>query len=493
MSVEAPQRQSPSSQGVVALTSTVLTVAEVLNEDLRIPDYQRPYKWTIRNADQLLHDIWAFRRRGDYRLGTVILHDRDIVDGQQRYFTLTLLLIALLETVDPDRERRGVTLDDLRQRELPTHGASVSAANLQRNFQHLKTVLRSWSPDDCEALVDFVLDNCQVVVLRLSELDAAFQMFDSQNTRGRALFPTDLLKAFHIREMTGSTVPAELRTKMVNLWESIPPESVNSLFSDYLFKIKRWANGHNVPSQGFSARHVAMFKGIREGNPNNALNRWSMPYLYAKNYTDDFRAENDTLIRYGALRAVEYPFQIDQPVLNGETFFEMVAHYHRMGLALGLFPEDDHSGIEGSKAPFSTKTMETLRSLRGDLQKYRNDKRFDFAINLLECLLLYYLDRFDGQQLERAIQVLLRYTMGLRASMKQLQRATVNNYALGSSPRSPLEGANHFNEIRQALSPADYLLRALPPEPEQWGSYDSLRVYFTTSSYGGHDSISKVQ
>ena len=40
-------------------------------------------------------------------------------------------------------------------------------------------------------------------MLTLKNPDEAFQMFDSQNTRGRALYPTDLLKAFHIRERSG--------------------------------------------------------------------------------------------------------------------------------------------------------------------------------------------------------------------------------------------------------------------------------------------------
>ena len=53
---------------------------------------------------------------------------------------------------------------------------------------------------------------------------------------------------------------------MVRLWEDIPPESINELFSDYLFKIKRWANGHDVPPQGFGSEHIDLFKGIRESD-----------------------------------------------------------------------------------------------------------------------------------------------------------------------------------------------------------------------------------
>lgn len=91
------------------LTANVISVADLINRDLSIPDYQRPYKWTVRNADQLLSDINRFRSSGAYRLGTVIVHGDDIVDGQQRYLTLTLLLIALLEGASGGRDHQGVT------------------------------------------------------------------------------------------------------------------------------------------------------------------------------------------------------------------------------------------------------------------------------------------------------------------------------------------------------------------------------------------------
>ena len=75
------------------------------NIELVIPNYQRPYKWTAKNAIQLLDDIIEAKNDNKevYRVGTLILHyDKDndiynIVDGQQRVTTFALLLLALLE------------------------------------------------------------------------------------------------------------------------------------------------------------------------------------------------------------------------------------------------------------------------------------------------------------------------------------------------------------------------------------------------------------
>ena len=71
--------------------------------NLNIPDYQRPYKWSIQNIEDLLSDITnaiadseRFRAGFRYRIGTIIVHENenghyDIVDGQQRIISLTLL------------------------------------------------------------------------------------------------------------------------------------------------------------------------------------------------------------------------------------------------------------------------------------------------------------------------------------------------------------------------------------------------------------------
>ena len=71
--------------------------------NLVIPPYQRPYKWTAKNAVQLFDDIIEAKNQNKetYRVGTLILHFDakksiyNIVDGQQRTITFSLLLLAL--------------------------------------------------------------------------------------------------------------------------------------------------------------------------------------------------------------------------------------------------------------------------------------------------------------------------------------------------------------------------------------------------------------
>ncbi len=85
----------------------IISVDNLLSMKLQIPPYQRPYKWNIQSVQELLGDISdaiadSERYRNDfkYRIGTIIVHrnskgEYEIVDGQQRIITLTLIKLCI--------------------------------------------------------------------------------------------------------------------------------------------------------------------------------------------------------------------------------------------------------------------------------------------------------------------------------------------------------------------------------------------------------------
>ena len=68
-----------------------------------VPDYQRDYAWTVDEIEQLWIDVKSsFKNRSDYFLGALVLNKEsheedqfDIVDGQQRLATFTILFAVL--------------------------------------------------------------------------------------------------------------------------------------------------------------------------------------------------------------------------------------------------------------------------------------------------------------------------------------------------------------------------------------------------------------
>ena len=79
----------------------IIPVSECLQLNFSIPEYQRPYKWSVQSIDDMLGDINNSVQQSfsysnyRYRIGTIILHKTDdvlnVVDGQQRLISLTLI------------------------------------------------------------------------------------------------------------------------------------------------------------------------------------------------------------------------------------------------------------------------------------------------------------------------------------------------------------------------------------------------------------------
>ena len=178
------------------------------NVTLTVPEYQRPYKWTARNAIQLLDDIIDAKNNDKevYRVGTLILHKNkdnegneryDIVDGQQRTITFSLLLYALYALEEPEKRRVIPFLDQ------QVFDNEFSRHNIPNNLNaFIRRTHKSSEGDDIvdhvrdmKRLRDFIEKQCELIVVITDDLSEAFQFFDSQNARGKALYPHDLLKA----------------------------------------------------------------------------------------------------------------------------------------------------------------------------------------------------------------------------------------------------------------------------------------------------------
>ena len=97
-------------------------LGDIFNDayDFRIPPYQRPYAWTTEQTSALLDDLQTALNTGGnvkieemppYFLGSiVVIKERekapsDVIDGQQRLTTLTILLCVLREIEEEPKRK----------------------------------------------------------------------------------------------------------------------------------------------------------------------------------------------------------------------------------------------------------------------------------------------------------------------------------------------------------------------------------------------------
>ena len=391
--------------------SEILSVNKLLSRQLNVPNYQRPYKWTRKNVSDLFGDIdtaISDSRRPDYtdfkyRIGSIILHNNngqyDIVDGQQRLITLSLIRHAL---------------DSQYTNDLLTHvfADSVSIENIFDNNRFIKEWL-SMHQNQIEKYKNAFDNLLEVVVLEVDKISEAFQLFDSQNTRGKELDPHDLLKAYHLREM--HDYPFE-KLNLVKQWENIPPYQIRELFSLYLFPILNWSQ--KEISRAFLSQDIDTYKGVDV----------KCAYTYAQR-----------------VRKAMPCFQINEPFCAGSDFFKMVEHY------INLI--DDLKNEISSNTRFAQiKRIMDAYTKRGKSDTLQfNSTGFRYAVNLFYCALLFYYDRFHMLD-EMAVKKLFVWAMMIRVDMDNLGMDTINNYAIGNKDKTYTNRIPMFFNIATARS-----------------------------------------
>ena len=371
--------------------------------NLAIPDYQRPYKWTKRNIEELLTDISKAIEEGQkygksykYRIGTILIHNSQdgklyIVDGQQRIISIALVCLYLRPSFHSD---------------LTDHCFSdnVSKQNIRDNYMFIRQWFTLQGDAEKNRFLDALKDIIEVIVITVDEESEAFQLFDSQNSRGKALYPHDLLKAYHLRKMNSSLSEMEHAVKK---WEDEEPSEIKELFSDYIFPIFNWSK--KAKTDTFSDRNIEVFKGAE----------------IKESYTYAMRAFKSSPI-----------FQISEPFIAGNDFFEYVGHY--IQLLRDIKKELEQNG------EFSA------------IQEILSDKSsgLKYCKTLFYCVLLSYYDRFHCFD-KMAVLRLFTWSFMIRTDMQHLGYDTINKYAIGEYNSQYSNNLPVFSLIANARKHAD--------------------------------------
>ena len=419
--------------------------------NLTIPNYQRPYKWTAKNAIQLLDDIIEAKQESKevYRVGTLILqHDfskqcYNIVDGQQRVITFTLLLKAL-----------GVKNITFLQEKLTDN--PYTRENIASNYRaferrlYAMAELRTKAKGTEEELYDdrvikelreFIEMRCELIVVVTNDISEAFQFFDSQNARGKKLYPHDLLKAYHLREMDNVS---ETETEaIVRRWEDVSQRTLASLFGDYLYRLREWVRD-NRPVE-LDEHNIDKFKGISKKDNLPYAQYYKGAYAYADMF-------NRSAVPFVSGMANMRPFQIVAPIIAGKPFFDYTNHY--FNILKDIQNNDKYVGyfINGNQI------VETL-----DLRKYKNGVGNRITRLLFDLAALLYVDCFcpdlpsrtDLDLFEQFIVMDFIWAYSLRAQYYNLGWLSAQNYVMGTS--YCINAFNLYKKISESSSPSALL------------------------------------
>jgi hypothetical protein len=217
---------------------------DILSLPLTIPNYQRDYCWEEENVKCLLNDIFChldnqISQSDKYRMGSIILHNNngkyDIIDGQQRLITLSLLINELGVYPKLLDEKLGTK----KSLKYIAFNKYLIKSHIQKNMQK--------TPNLSGRVLDLL--EFSVLVLKNTSLDLAYTFFSNQNSRGVELTDYDLLKAHHLRFIPQTYEQQSMRAAQV--WNKMIEDGrkqseeyelpdYERTLDTYIYRLRKW-------------------------------------------------------------------------------------------------------------------------------------------------------------------------------------------------------------------------------------------------------------
>lgn len=327
-----------------------------------VPRYQRAYKWGEKQINDLFNDIdnAIQEAQGEYFVGTVVAAktspDRpEIVDGQQRLATTTILIAAIRDYFIKDREdsqgaeivensylfRRDLKTREVQPRlqlsgadhdfflrkvlaapsddrdavlpEKDSHRRIVLAQQLAREHI-LKIVERSRSPEDLlERRLKYLSEQTRVILVEVPSYQNAFMIFETLNDRGITLAIADLLKNY-LFHRAGNRID-EVQQRWIEMFATIESAADEETVKDFIRH--QWSSTHGL------TRERQLYDAIKQqiSTPKAAfeyvglLNKDAVLYAALQNNSHEFWKGYGTATRHHVARIADLGMERITPLL----------------------------------------------------------------------------------------------------------------------------------------------------------------------------------
>ncbi len=427
------------------IEARIIQIEQLLMQNLRIPEYQRPYRWTVENVRQLLQDVYESWKSGKktFRIGSVILHTNNdgklnVVDGQQRITTIVLTLKNL--------SRKNYHLaQELRYNHVDSKNAIIV------NYEYINRWLKENLSAERELFEKYLLESCEIVEIKVKDLSEAFQMFDSQNGRGKELEAYNLLKAYHIRAMEHDTFNEKI--KCDQNWESATRytknDSINisgidilgQLFNEQLYRTRVWSRKEVAGK--FDKKKIGEFKGvtINKHSPiTYPFHNRELLYYFLEDFLKNEKLEITILkqrFNSGNSEKINPFVLINENIINGKHFFDYTSTY--VEIYRQLFLADKSEQLIDFKMFYETYCL-------GYHGSHRDGDRY--LRELYKALVFMVFDKFGEDGLNKLYKTLYALVYRLRLEKLQVKYNAVDEYPTKNAVFHLIENAKSYSDLQ---------------------------------------------
>ena len=265
-----------------------------------VPVYQRNYDWLDSNCRQLFSDIEKIIETGEeHFIGTVVFksansHERELIDGQQRLTSCTLLLKALRdETEDENLKQeidetyiyntgRGITDSDRVKLRLNRRDDVVyqlilentpekleemltdrqKESRVYRNYLLFTELIRKYSAggNDAGCIFD-VMEKLTFIELEIQNENAQ-EVFESLNSTGLSLTNVDLLRNYLLMKYNYSQQTYLYDRYWAEIENAVGPAEMENFFVDYLI-CRRKSDAINIAGRNAHISKRTLYVAFR--------------------------------------------------------------------------------------------------------------------------------------------------------------------------------------------------------------------------------------
>lgn len=198
----------------------MINLGELINScfnknDIYIPLIQRNYKWDKKTAAKLASDLFrSFKdRKDEYTIGMITLYREEsnklqLIDGQQRIITLTLLLQYLKprtqyykfaferdEGIEDDKIKRSIYLWNIGNIKIDTKDIYTDLERFQENFDAIQEQLSQigYEENHLDEFIEFILKKVYILI-HITDVEPVDEFLNINKNKTRFVI-SDYIKA----------------------------------------------------------------------------------------------------------------------------------------------------------------------------------------------------------------------------------------------------------------------------------------------------------
>lgn len=258
------------------------TFSELMSNSTRyvVPRFQRDYSWEQEQWEDLWNDIQELGEEGAHYMGYIVLQQKEknkyeIIDGQQRLATLSLLILAYMSKLQSfindgiDKADNQERLDEISKRHIgvknlitlgvdsrltlnrnnkayfknicdtlePANPRQITRSNhfIRRSFEFFSSIINSTNGLDIAKHIEKFTSSLVFTKIVVQDGINAYKVFETLNARGVMLSTPDLIKnyIFSTIAQTGGVTDAEL-DELDEKWTGIIAQLGEQNFTDFV-------------------------------------------------------------------------------------------------------------------------------------------------------------------------------------------------------------------------------------------------------------------